>query len=31
VNNEKSPEEFLPVPHNAVHRRDAELHTCSGF
>jgi hypothetical protein len=31
VNSRKFPEEFLPVLHNAVHHRDAELHITSGF
>jgi hypothetical protein len=31
VNNGKSPEEFLPVYHTAVHHTAAELHINSGF
>jgi len=31
VNRGMSPEEFLPIFHNAVHRRDAVPHTNSDF
>jgi hypothetical protein len=31
VNSGMFPEESPPIPHNAVHHRDAVLHTNSGF
>jgi hypothetical protein len=31
VNSGTSPGELPPVPHNAAHHRDAELHINSGF